>query len=176
MLTLILYAIILQSPKSAAINETMKIRAAYWRVGTETAKRNVLFGIGLNQLRRSGKIKYDDSHAHNQFIHTAAEIGIPGLLSYIAILIGVFWMAGEVARSSLPAWMLLNCRGLAAGQLGFAIFGLVDAVPLGAKAGLFFWISIALITSIYLYARNEGLLMKSLPETGAVSGPAISHV
>jgi len=47
-------------------------------------------------------------------------------------------------------------RGLGAGQLAFFIFGPGDAVPLGAKPGILFWISLATIASLYNFMiRNS---------------------
>jgi hypothetical protein len=45
-------------------------------------------------------------------------------------------------------------RGLGAGQLAYFIFGMGDSIPLGAKAGVFFWALLALIAAMYNYARR----------------------
>jgi putative inorganic carbon (HCO3(-)) transporter len=144
-----------------AINSSIENRVDLWKKGLEIAKTHPVFGIGMDQLRRTPKYLYGDSHAHNQFLHTAAELGIPGLIAYLAILIGVFWIAGEVRRSALPEWMRLTSRGLGTGIFAFTLFGMGDAIPLGAKPGIFFWMSLAMITSIYLYGRNNGFMKKS---------------
>ena len=144
-----------------ALNYSVKARAVMWNKGLEIAKTHPVFGIGMDQLRRTPKFLYEDSHAHNQFLHTAAELGIPGLVAYSAILIGVFWIAGEVRRSILPEWMRLTSRGLGTGIFAFTLFGLGDAIPLGGKPGVFFWMSLAMITSIYLHGRKNGLLEKA---------------
>jgi putative inorganic carbon (HCO3(-)) transporter len=143
------------------IDASVKSRVDMWKVGLEAAGSQPLFGIGMDQLRRMPNFLYENSHAHNQFLHTAAELGILGLIAYSAILIGVFWMTGEVRRSALPEWMRLTSRGLGTGVFAFTLFGLGDAIPLGAKPGIFFWISLAMITSIYLYGRDNGLLKKN---------------
>ena len=150
---------------SGAINYSVKNRVAIWKNGLKIANAHPVFGIGMDQLRRTKKFKYEDSHAHNQFLHTAAELGIPGLIGYMAILIGVFWMAKEVRRSALPEWMRLTSRGLGTGIFAFTLFGLGDAIPLGAKPGIFFWISLAMITSIYLFGRDNGFMAQSKKQT-----------
>jgi putative inorganic carbon (HCO3(-)) transporter len=140
------------------MNESAEVRAHIWNDAMEVVKTHPIFGIGVDQLRRTTKFTYDMSHGHNQFLHTAAELGIPGLIAYLAILIGIFRMAAEVQESSLPEWMRLTSRGLGTGLFAFTLFGMVDAIPLGAKPGIFFWISLAMITSIYLYGRNNGFM------------------
>ncbi len=138
-------------------------RALIWKNAWEVVRAHPLFGIGLDRLRRTPPFTYHLAHAHNQFLHTAAELGVPGLIAYVAILIGIFWMMGEVRKSSLPEWLRLTSRGLGAGIFAHVVFGMGDAIPLGAKPGIFFWISLALITSIYIYGRNHGFMSFSEP-------------
>ncbi len=140
------------------INESFEERASIWNNTMEVVKAHPILGIGMDQLRRTSKFYYGLSHAHNQFLHSVAELGVPGLISYMAILIGVFWMAAEVRKSTLPEWIRLTSRGLRTGIFAFTLFGTVDAVPLGAKPGIFFWISLAIVTSIFLYGRNNGFM------------------
>jgi hypothetical protein len=39
--------------------------------------------------------------------------------------------------------------GLGWGQVAHLIFGIGDSVPLGARPGIVFWVSLAMITAIY---------------------------
>lgn len=121
-----------------------------WAEGLAAVREKPLFGVGLDRFRLRAGVDYDLAHAHNQFLHTAAETGIPGLAAYLAVLLAAGWMAVQTGFSGKPAWMRAASAGLAVGQAGFAVFGLTDAVALGAKPGLFFWISLGLITAIYL--------------------------
>jgi putative inorganic carbon (hco3(-)) transporter len=161
------------------LNRSASSRLPLWKGGLEAAQAHPIFGLGLDRLRTTPPFKYEDAHAHNQFIHLAAEMGIPALVAYLAILVGAGWMTIEVTRSKMPKsrdepsrrkwtpgqspgprppWMILIMRGLAWGQIGFAIFGIADAIPLGSKPGLFFWISLALMTSIYLFGSENQLM------------------
>lgn len=165
------FVLILKSPglnKNALINNTrvslvqsISVRLPLWNGGLDAARTHPIFGLGIDRLRVTPPFIYEDAHAHNQFIHLAAEMGIPALIAYIAILIGSGWMALEVVRSKMSKGMVMMMKGFAWGQIGFAIFGIADAIPLGAKPGIFFWFSIALMTSIYLYGKNRGLLRKA---------------
>ena len=139
-------------------------RFPVWAAGIEAVREEPLFGLGLDQFRLREGIDYDLAHAHNQFLHTAAETGMPGLAAYLAILIAAGWMAIRTGVSRKSAWMKSASTGLAVGQAGFAVFGLADAIALGAKPGLFFWISLSLIAAIYL--ADE--------ETPAEEGPSCS--
>lgn len=128
-----------------------------WIIGIKTVNQNPFFGIGMNRLRQLPSMGYTTAHAHNHFIHTGAELGIPGLIAYLAILIGAGYMCFEIWRKSKIGWMRIATLGLGCGQLAHFIFGMTDSIPLGAKVGIFFWFSLGLITAMYNYMlrRNE---------------------
>jgi len=134
-----------------------KIEARYgrWDAGLEAVSEKPFTGIGVNQLRMRPGFKYRYSHAHNHMLHTAAELGIPGLVAYLAILMGTGYMCLEVLRKAPAGWMRIAAQGLGAGQLAHFFFGLGDSIPLGAKPGIFFWISLALIATIYNFTTSN---------------------
>ena len=122
-------------------------------IGLTVIKERPLTGIGMNQLRKFTMIEYGRSHAHNHFIHTAAELGIPALVAYFAILIGAGFMCVRVWRRSRDDFMRMTVLALGAGQAAHFIFGLGDSIPLGAKTNFIFWVSLALIAAIYNHER-----------------------
>lgn len=142
------------APTDSVIPVKFEVRYGLWLAGAEAIRREPIFGVGMNRLRLDPSIKFKNAHAHNQFITTGAELGIPGLVAYIAILIGVGRMAGMVWRRSKDRWMKAAALGLIAGQAAFHIFGLGDAIPLGSKPNALFWVSLALITAIYRQDRS----------------------
>ncbi len=127
-----------------------------WNEGVEAVAENPWFGAGLNQFRMRPGVKYELSHAHNHLIHTAAELGIPGLVAYLAILIGAGYMCVEVWKKRKDEFMKMAVLGLGAGQMAHFLFGMGDSIPLGAKTGVLFWVSLALIAGIYNYTFFAG--------------------
>jgi hypothetical protein len=137
------------------INDNLKSgfmkRKAFWSVGVDTISRHPFSGIGMNRIRQIPAIGYTRSHVHNHLLHTGSELGIPGLIAYLAILISVGFMCFEIFCKSKKGWMKMTALGLGCGQLAHFIFGMADSIPIGAKVGIFFWFSLALITAIYNY-------------------------
>ena len=82
---------------------------------------------------------------------------MPGLIAYLAILIGTAYMCFEILRKSNIGWMRISALGFGCGQFAHLIFGMTDSIPLGAKVGIFFWFSLGLITAIYNYVLNTNL-------------------
>jgi putative inorganic carbon (HCO3(-)) transporter len=126
-------------------------REASWVVAVNTVSQHPFFGIGMNRFRQIPNIGYGRAHAHNHLLHTAAEIGIPGLMAYLAILFAAAYMCYEIWKKSKIGWMRTAALGLGCGQMAHFIFGMADSIPLGAKVGIFFWFSLGLITAIYNY-------------------------
>jgi putative inorganic carbon (HCO3(-)) transporter len=139
-------------------------------------------GMGLNTFRRLMNILYpysetpfwlDIGHAHNEFLQAGVDLGIPGMIAFISLYIGAFWMlirtwqttflfdkvesASETDLSRQgKSGLFTNCKivralimGFGGGLLAHLLFGLVDAVALGAKPGFMFWLLLGLITGLY---------------------------
>ncbi len=139
------------------IKKDIAVRETLWSVGASTISQNPLFGIGMNRIRQIPSIGYTHAHAHNHLVHTAAELGIPGLIAYLSILIAAAYMCFTIWRKSDIGWMRISALGLGCGQFAHLIFGMADSIPLGAKVGIFFWFSLGLITAIYNYVLNTNL-------------------
>ena len=124
-------------------------------------------GCGLGTLRKVIPLLYplftvslenDIAHAHNIFLQTAADVGLPGLIAYLALL-------GLVA---VVAWKSAPRRGLPllAAFIALHLYGLTDAVALGSKPGIVFWTALGLLAA--LAASTEGaqpLPLSPLPMT-----------
>jgi putative inorganic carbon (HCO3(-)) transporter len=116
-------------------------------------------GIGMNTFRKVMPVmypafltppSYDIAHAHNHLLQAALDLGIPGLIAYL-------WIWFVAAKMLASVWRRQSCRrlsptvvgGLAAGMLAYFLFGTVDAIALGAKVGIFFWIALGLIVVMH---------------------------
>lgn len=120
----------------------------FWEPAIEQIKQHPVFGMGMNHARTIPQVGNKQGHLHNLILHTAAELGIPALIAYMAILFGTAVMCRKVWRTAKDDWMKNSALGLGCGQLALFVFGFLDVIPLGAKVGIFFWISLALISSL----------------------------
>jgi putative inorganic carbon (HCO3(-)) transporter len=124
-------------------------------------------GMGMNTFRKVAPVLYplfnvspeiDFGHAHNEFLQAALDLGIPGLIAFLALYIGSFWMLADTWRTTRhlspnTEYRLMVTRflvlGLGGGLLAHALYGLTDAVSLGAKPGILFWMLLGLITALH---------------------------
>ncbi|MBN1146284.1 MAG: O-antigen ligase family protein [Anaerolineales bacterium] len=73
-------------------------------------------------------------HAHNLFLQIAVDLGIPGLIAWLAILIGIVWLSWQLyshGRIHKQKYALGLGAGLLCSQLALSAHGLVDAVTWG---------------------------------------------
>jgi putative inorganic carbon (HCO3(-)) transporter len=120
-------------------------------------------GMGMNTFRRVVHVLYplftvspetDIGHAHNEFLQAALDLGIPGLIAFLALNLGAFAMLASSwrQRPELPFSEPLSralILGLGGGLAAHLIYGMTDAVALGAKPGVLWWWLLGLIASLY---------------------------
>jgi putative inorganic carbon (HCO3(-)) transporter len=120
-----------------------------------------LTGMGMNTFRKVMPVMYptfltppdfDVAHAHNHLLQVALDLGLPGLVAYTAIWLVVGALLINVYRwSSEPADRAI-AGGLGAGLIAHFTFSMTDAIPLGAKVGVLFWLTLALAVSLHRVA------------------------
>jgi hypothetical protein len=107
-------------------------------------------------------------------------LGIPGLIAFIALYIGAFWMLADVWRATrhppLNAghWSLVTrslTLGLGGGLLAHMLWGLTDAMALGARPAFLFWVILGLISGLHQQAQEHWAVVdSSVSTTGAENG------
>jgi len=120
-------------------------------------------GMGMNAFRKVVHILYplflispdtDIASAHNQWLQTALDLGIPGLVAYLGIWVAVGRMLWQVGRHSSNGTVRALALGLGAGLTAQMVFMTADAIPLGAKLGGVWWLAVALVTVSYRLSRG----------------------
>lgn len=152
---------------SSSIN-SMEGRLEIWTRAYECIQDFAYTGMGMNTFRTAVYIVHpprlfnpdtDIGHAHNEFLQAALDLGVPGLVSFVWIYISAFVtlfysfrLATKIDRDALP-WIL----GLTGGLIAHLLFGLNDAVALGAKPGILFWMILGLVASLpnWLHEANR---------------------
>jgi putative inorganic carbon (HCO3(-)) transporter len=128
-------------------------------------------GMGMNTFRLLVHLLYpmyivapdvDIGHAHNLWLQAALDLGLPGLCAYAAMWLGAGGMLVRVWRTGhrirMDARSLSFARplalGLAGGLAAHFVFGLADAVAIGAKPGMLWWSMLGLIAGLYEQTRS----------------------
>ncbi len=134
----------------------MDDRIEIWSRAVDAIRDFPYTGCGLGSFRRVVWVFYplfrhragmDIAHAHNIFLQTALDLGIPGLVAYLALLLVAGAVCWRVARGGDPLARPLAI-GLAAGLLALHTYGMTDALALGSKPAVVFWFALGLIAAM----------------------------
>jgi putative inorganic carbon (HCO3(-)) transporter len=115
-------------------------------------------------------------HAHNLYFQVALDLGLPGLIAYLALVGTALWIGLRVAQGSLcdtaaasPQYRWLGL-GIVGSLVAFHVYGLTDTVALGAKAGVAFWMLLALAAALWTVLRKETQCPSDIVEPVGLEG------
>ena len=122
-----------------------------------------LSGMGMNTFRKVVPVLYplfnfpdssDVASAHNHLLQVGVDLGIPGMVAYVALWTSLFRLLLLVWRRSPDPDCRLIAAGLGWGLTAQFLYQMTDAIPLGAKLGIFFWVAMALSVTVF---RRSGV-------------------
>ena len=140
-----------------ARSATLASRLEVWQRGLMMVRDFPYTGIGIGTYNTIAHLLYpffiaapDElvAHAHNQFLEVAVDLGIPGLLVYVGVLVAFGVCAVRAYRVHQDASVRALIVGLGAGMFAHHVFGLTDAFILGTKPGIVMWIFFAFVAVI----------------------------
>ncbi|MEM7801115.1 MAG: O-antigen ligase family protein [Chloroflexota bacterium] len=133
-------------------------RLEIWARGIYGLQDFPFTGMGMNTFRRIVHVLYpfftlspetDIAHAHNHLLQAGLDLGIPGLVAYLALWIAITILLVRKWRDSdAGSWERLLVLGSGGSLLAYFVFGIVDAIALGARPGFIFWILLAISISV----------------------------
>lgn len=93
-------------------------------------------------------------HAHNIFIHLAAEAGIFAFLTIIWLLGVSFRWTWQVFKHTETNWLKISVLGIMACLIDFSIHGMVD-YTLAGMTGYLFWFYLGIVSWIGIKYKSE---------------------
>ena len=145
----------------------MSERPQWWRTSLELIRKYPLTGIGLGRFRYEYQYNgpdeqyYTPYHAHNIYLHIAAEQGVPSLFVFL-------WMVAIICRQVFAMrkaddlWKMGTFIGACGFLISALIYGLADNI-LHQRTVLLFWFIIGII--FYVQSLKDKKYEKTL-ETG----------
>ena len=171
----LLAMLILTRPSFSAINTfekgTLKSRFLIWNISLKMIKNNPVMGVGpgnfsimypeyatgeINALRGPS---LNIGNAHNDYLETAAETGIPGLLLFLYLLFiaaktSLFLYKKETEKKLLIA-------GIASSILAICINALASFPLKNAATSFLFWANLSFIGGLYRKEKKIGYTISS---------------
>lgn len=143
---------------------TLGFRQEVWGAALQGIRDFPFTGMGLGTFRQVVRLlypvsinpNYDIGHAHNIFLQSALDFGIPGILALLAIYLiastkVLLKLINHIMFTKLEASKLIIdgnktwLVGLSGSLFGQAIYSQLDAVAMGSKTNFMFWSLVALI-------------------------------
>jgi putative inorganic carbon (HCO3(-)) transporter len=161
--------------QSGTLSDSIIVRVQVWQSALHAIADNPLTGMGLDNFRRLMPFRYpaapvpdsyDIGHAHNQLLQAAVDLGLPGLVGYLALWLGAALLAAKSYLSSADPWRRALAAGIGAALLASFLHGLTDTVALVSKPGIMFWGLLAIDAALWLQVSAGGI-------TTATSGSEI---
>ena len=146
--------------------KTMSMRVEIWSRAVWAIRDVPLTGLGMNIFRSAVNLLYptfqvaagvDMAHAHNELLQAALDLGLPGLVGFLALYVGAVGMLVMSMRAGGAKRLL--ALGMLGGLLAHFLFGMIDAVSVGAKPGFLFWWLLGMVFG--LYDQSRGVRVRS---------------
>lgn len=145
------------------VTGTMQGRMEVWQRAIYMIQDFPYTGIGIGTFDKVANAMYPFfllgpdarvTHAHNNLLEVGVDLGIPGLLAYVALLtcfaVAAWRAYHTLSDRSLQALIV----GLACGMLAHQVFGLTDAFLLGTKPGVVMWAFLGLVAALYVHRKS----------------------
>ena len=168
--TLLGGADVAQGAAAQKVLSSYEFRLAVWHAALQVLQAFPLSGVGIGTFDTVVRLLFPHlyllspynlsmtiTHAHNELLQVAIDLGIPGFVAYVALLaafVRTAWRAYTWTPDERIKRLIL---GLGAGMLAHQIFGLTDAFMLGTKPGIVMWIIMGLVTGLYLNLAPDHL-------------------
>jgi putative inorganic carbon (HCO3(-)) transporter len=146
------------SDLGTVFNLTLSDRVEIWSRAVYGIQDFSFTGMGLGTFRYVMPVLYplftvspdvDLGHAHNEWLQAGVDLGLIGLIAFVTLQGLSLVLAYQAFRRPLSAVIRWSMAGVLAGLVAHSIFGLTDAVALGAKPGIFFWLLLALTAVVW---------------------------
>ncbi|WP_428067026.1 O-antigen ligase family protein [Candidatus Proelusimicrobium volucris] len=146
-----------------------KLNAAYhqrlmmWACGLEMFKESPLLGKGLTSFQTNyglcqgglmfknpalGQLKTQANEAHNQFVQVLAESGLLGFISFICLLVAVFWGLWKAVRAEKNEDLRLAYLCLGAGLAAFILDNTLNITFRAVITAFAFWFVFGMLNNL----------------------------
>jgi putative inorganic carbon (HCO3(-)) transporter len=141
-----------------ALDKSTSDRFRLWNAASWMIQEHPVFGVGYNAFEPRVLHYYPGSELydpHNSYLLIASEMGIPALLIFIWILLGIFWGTWQVYRKTKDPFMKAFALGFLGGFFSLLMSNLYGSRFNSAELSYYFWILAALLMRLKLDLNKE---------------------
>lgn len=138
-------------------------RLAFWAAAIEKIRENPLFGVGLGTFGDSVPLRHNIPFAtwvDNHYLKLGAEIGIPGILAFLVLLLALFLLAHRLFRNAVSENQRLYALGIAGVIITMTVQNVTASILESLAAAIFFYSFIGVLFALLYQYRREGVGLK----------------
>ncbi len=145
--------------------DSLSKRGEIWASGIRMVQDYPLTGIGMAMFRTASRQNAaylipsfegrTVPHAHNEWLQIMTDLGIPGLIVFMAWYGILGYMLWRVWQTGQPTYRLL-AASLAGVFIAHSVFGLGDAITLWDRFTFVFWWFAGLTGGLYVVTQDSG--------------------
>lgn len=142
------------------MDSSNEYRITMWEITLEIIRDNWVAGVGFGHLPFKQTFEtyirtHPTFHAHNTYLETAAEMGIPGLIAFLLFLFILYKYGIKMLIQQDDKYIRVMTAGVLSG-IGAAMFhGLFENILYLPKIIITFWIMISLVLTLFRIKANE---------------------
>jgi putative inorganic carbon (hco3(-)) transporter len=142
----------------------LDVRLELWSRAFYALSDFTFTGIGLGTFEKVIPVMYplfsvgpdvQITHAHNLFLQVGLDLGVPGLIAYLALCLNVLVMLAKALQQRAAALDWALAAGALGGVVALLVHGLFDAPVWGVKPAFVPWLLIALSMLVSLRAAER---------------------
>jgi putative inorganic carbon (hco3(-)) transporter len=126
-------------------------RQQVWRVGLQMQADFPFTGVGMGSFNAVAERLYplqasNNPGAHNLFLQVGLDLGLPGLIAYLSILLIALTAAWQTFRrfQQTQTFLAATAVSLLASLIGLVLHGMVDGTVWGTRGAALPWLIIGL--------------------------------
>ncbi len=150
----------------ASGGDTLGIRMEIWLRALFMLHDFPFTGIGMGSFTDVMNMLYplrptpvEIGHAHQIFLQVGVDLGLPGLVAWIACLLTATACAWDLftrGRQKQTAWMVMIGAGVLASMAALIVHGMTDAVTWGTRAEVLAWGIWGIGAGAWVFERRTG--------------------
>jgi putative inorganic carbon (hco3(-)) transporter len=149
-----------QTTSSATDPANWYFRQQIWRIGLQMQADFPFTGVGMGSFNAVAERLYplytpNNPGAHNLFLQVGLDLGLPGLIAYLSILLTALTAAWQLFRKfqQTEPFLAATAVGLLASLIGLILHGLVDGTVWGTRGAALPWLIIGLALALLRLAN-----------------------
>lgn len=133
-------------------------RLAFWAAALDKITHNPLLGVGLGTFGDSVPLRHNIPFAtwvDNHYLKMGAEIGLPGMLAFIALLAALFLLAHKLFLQGSTENRRIYALGVAGVIITMAVQNVTASIFESLANAIYFYTFIGILFA-FLFKKNKG--------------------